>query len=220
MFNWSKYQVKTSLTTKWTRKDIMDGRPLDITVTAGSNSEELTEKEKELDEEKNKHKVQLEELERKKEEELKEKQDEVDNLKHKLAEAELKNQEGLKKKQDEIAELKRKHNEDLTNLEQSNREQLKKKQDELERGKKENEDLEKVLKIYAFDRSDQPVPLIFFSRMVQYMQTDLPSSKITIRFTRSGEQFKWPPSVKIVIPLCPVETVTRYYPTIYNCVTT
>ncbi|KMS97325.1 hypothetical protein BVRB_6g156220 [Beta vulgaris subsp. vulgaris] len=217
VFNWSKYMVKTSLNTKWTRKDIVDGRPLEIIVTAGSNSEDLTEKEKELEEEKNKHKVQLEELERKKEEELKEKQDEVDNMKQKLADAERKNQEGLKNTQDEIAELKRKHQEDLTHLETEKEKELEEKQEkideldeELGEKQKQNENLEDELKIYSFQKSGFSAPHDFYRRIVKTVEISVPSSEFIInQIQHKGRD--WPPSdlPKILTPLRAVPTVQK-----------
>lgn len=74
LFDWSKYQVKTSMNTRWGCRDFVDGRPMD----------------KELEEEKHKNERELAEEKGKKDKELKDKQEEIENLKKKLAEAELK----------------------------------------------------------------------------------------------------------------------------------
>ncbi|KNA19853.1 hypothetical protein SOVF_057600 [Spinacia oleracea] len=162
LFDWSKYQVNTSLNTKWARSNFIDGRPLDILGSNPGNGsrddteckKKLGEKDKELENQKIKHKEELEEVKRRKEEgsketkekinnikevleaaeeELKDKQNKIDKLKEELAGAERIKQKELKKKQDEIDTLK----EELAGAERINKEELKKKQDEIDKLKEE-----------------------------------------------------------------------------------
>ncbi|KMS97326.1 hypothetical protein BVRB_6g156230 [Beta vulgaris subsp. vulgaris] len=259
VFNWSRYQAKTSVNTKWSRKDIVDGRPLEIIVPVGSNSGDVNdqkvkeleeEKKKELEEQKNKHKAEIEEVERKKEaalkekqaeigklkEELveerrkkqeeekkkegeievehkneaalKEKQAEIDKLKKELAEERRKKQEDEKKKDGEIAELKRKHKEELVRLEQRKQQELKWKQDELERKQKQNEDLEKELKIHSFQKSTLS-PTDYFKGLVQLFEVSVPSSAFIFQQNVGFPRFEWPPSgvPETVTPLGPSKSI-------------
>ncbi|KNA07107.1 hypothetical protein SOVF_174880 [Spinacia oleracea] len=159
LFDWSKYQVNASLNTKWARSNFMDGRPLDILGSNQGNGKhddkkKLSDKEKELENVKLKHKKELEEVKlthkqaledvklklkeelekvkRKNEEERKEKEEKIDNMKEVLtiAEEELKDrQEKIKKLKEEVARVKQ--------------EELKKKQDEVDKLKEELETIER-----------------------------------------------------------------------------
>uniref|UniRef100_A0A803KVG9 Uncharacterized protein n=1 Tax=Chenopodium quinoa TaxID=63459 RepID=A0A803KVG9_CHEQI len=135
LYDWSKYGVKTSLTTRWDRRDIVYGRPLDIVESMkGDGSEvELRKKRMEID----RMKAEFEVVEGKREEELKDKQEEMEKMKREheevLEEIEIRKQEELKMKDDEIVVLKRANKEELDALEQRKGEELIEKVEEIEK---------------------------------------------------------------------------------------
>ncbi|XP_056686522.1 uncharacterized protein [Spinacia oleracea] len=201
LYDWSKYGVKTVLNTKWARRDIVEGRELDIVesmsgIGNGDDGEykvELREKEKEWEEEKGNYEARVGEVEYEKEVGLRKKEMEIDTLK-----------EELKVKEEVIEKMKRGDQDELEETEFGKQEDLEKKEDEMVQLKSTKE-LEEELKLYSFRRSDLSSTWDFYSRMAEKMWTDIPPVIITVNL--DYERSNWPPSGSpdIVIPLSSVE---------------
>ncbi|XP_056699698.1 uncharacterized protein [Spinacia oleracea] len=170
LFDWSKYQVNASLNTKWARSNFMDGRPLDILGSNQGNGnhddkKKLSDKEKELENAKLKHKEELEDVKLKHKRELEEvklthKQELEDmklKLKEELEKVKRKNEEERKEKEEKIDNMKEvltKAEEELKDRQEKikklkeevarvKQEELKKKQDEVDKLKEELETVER-----------------------------------------------------------------------------
>ena len=129
IFDWSTYQLKPSvINTKWGRNGIVDGRPLMV--------------DDHLDEERRKHRLELEEEKSKKDAEVQKKEEEIEGLKV-MYEQKLKQLQ--KKKLREIKGLKHKHKHDMVKKMRKHKKELEeekcKKAEELEKKQKEIEDL-------------------------------------------------------------------------------
>ncbi|XP_021718297.1 uncharacterized protein LOC110686037 [Chenopodium quinoa] len=148
LYDWSKYGVKTSLTTRWARRDIVYGRPLDIVESmkgdgsgdAGEYKVELREKEKEWGEEKKNYEARVDQVEYQMEVGLRKKRMEIDRMKAEFEVVEGKREEELKEKVEEMEKMKRGHQEVLEEIEIRKQEELKMKDDEIIELKRANKE--------------------------------------------------------------------------------